>query len=200
MNIFKLETTCMIQNLPDHKKIKKPLINLIKKTNADYLKDESDYYGDLIQRLDWNDSKNFSRQWVKFLNPFLKKCFNLCTKKLGYQKVNITNLWFQQYNKNGKHGWHIHSENYTGVYYLKFSNKDGKTELIDPFSQNKKIIVNAKEGDVIIFPSYVIHRATEQLDTSEKIIVSFNFNFDLINPNLFKTIDNLKGKNSNEYI
>ena len=71
--------------------------------------------------------------------------------------------------------------------------------MIDPFSQNKKIVVNAKEGDVVIFPSYVIHRATKQFDNSEKIIVSFNFNFDLINPNIFRTIDNLKGKNSNEF-
>ena len=195
MNIFKLETPCMIQNLKDHKKIKKPLINLIKKTNADYLEDKNDYYGDLIYRLDWNDSKNFSRQWVKFLNPFLKKYFNLCAKKLGYQKVNITNLWFQQYNKNGKHGWHIHSENYTGVYYLKFSSKDAKTELINPFNHNPKMVINAKEGDIAIFPSYVIHRATKQIDDLKKIIVSFNFNFENINTNLFRKIDNLSAIN-----
>jgi len=200
MNIFKLDTPCIIQNLQEHKKIKKTLINLIKKTNADYLENKDHYYGDLIHRLDWNNSRNFSREWVKFLNPFLQKYFDKCAKKLGYQKVNTTNIWFQQYNKKGKHGWHIHSENYTGVYYVQLSNTDGKTELIDPFSKNKKIVINAKEGDVVIFPSYIIHRATEQLNDSEKIIVSFNFNFDSIDPSIFKKIDNLKGINTNEYI
>ena len=134
------------------------------------------------------------------MQPYLQKHFNECAIKLGYQKAITTNIWFQQYSKNGKHGWHIHSENYTGVYYVKFSSKDAKTELIDPFSQNKKMIINAKEGDIIIFPSYVIHRATEQQDNSEKIIISFNFNFDSIKPNLFKKIDNLKGININEFI
>ena len=97
--------------------------------------------------------------------------------------------------KNGKHGWHTHAQNYTGVYYVKFSNKDAKTELIDPFSQDKKIIINAKEGDIVIFPSYVIHRATEQKENSEKIIISFNINFTRIMPNLFSKINNMVGKN-----
>tara|TARA_A100000172_G_scaffold18469_1_gene10169 strand:- start:837 stop:1439 length:603 start_codon:yes stop_codon:yes gene_type:complete len=199
MNIFKVETPCIIKPLQEHKQIKKPLISLIKKTKSDFLKENNKYYGDLIHRLDWNDSQNFSREWVKFLKPYLQKYFNDCAKKLGYQKVNIINLWFQQYNKNGKHGWHIHSENYTGVYYLKFSNKDAKTELIDPFTKNKKIIINSKEGDIVIFPSYIIHRATEQKDDCEKIIISFNINFDSIDFNLFEKIDNLKGINSNEF-
>lgn len=194
MKKFKLETPCMIKNLKDHKNIRDTLISLIKDTKADYLESNNEYFGDLIHRLDWNRSQDYSREWVKFVQPYLQKYFNECASKLGYQKVNISNIWFQQYNKKGRHGWHIHSENYTGVYYVKFSSKDAKTELIDPFSQNKKIIINAKEGDIVIFPSYVIHRATEQQDDSEKIIISFNFNFDFIEPSLFKTIDNLKGK------
>ena len=86
------------------------------------------------------------------------------------------------------------------MYYVKLSNKSAKTELINPFSQNKKIIIDAKEGDVVIFPSYVIHRAPTQKEKTNKIIISFNINFEFIDPNLFKTIDNLKGKNTNEYI
>jgi hypothetical protein len=200
MNTFKLETPCIIKQLKDHTKIKDTLISLIKNTKADYLESKNKYYGDLIHRLDWNSSKDYSREWVKFVQPFLQKHFNNCAIKLGYQTAITTNIWFQQYNKNGEHGWHTHSENYTGVYYVKFSNKAAKTELIDPFSQNKKIAINAKEGDIVIFPSYVIHRATKQKDNSEKIIISFNFNFNLINPSIFKKIDNLKGINTDEYI
>ena len=81
------------------------------------------------------------------------------------------------------------AENYTGVYYVQFSNKCAKTQLIDPFSQNKKIEIEAKEGDIVIFPSYVIHRATEQKENLEKIIISFNINFTKILPNLFKKIN-----------
>ena len=46
-----------------------------------------------------------------------------------------------------------------------------------------------------MFPSYVIHRAPEQLNNSEKIIISFNINFLKILPELFVKINKLKGKN-----
>ena len=200
MNIFKLETPCIIQNLQDHKKIKKDLINLLNETESDFLQDNTEYFGDLIHRLDWSKSSDFSRKWVEFLKPYLHKQLKKFANKLGYQDIKFKNLWFQQYNENGKHGWHVHGDNYTGVYYVKFSDKSAKTELIDPFSQNKKIIIDAKEGDVVIFPSYVIHRAQIQKEKTNKTIISFNINFELIDPNLFKTIDNLKGKSNNEYI
>ena len=195
MKKFKLNTPCLIDSFKEHKKLKNTLISLIKETKADFLEQKDDYYGDLIHRLDWSQSTDNNREWVKHIIPSLQKHFEKYAKKLGYEKVDVTNIWFQQYNKNGKHGWHTHAQNYTGVYYVKFSNKDAKTELIDPFSQDKKIIINAKEGDIVIFPSYVIHRATEQKEDSEKIIVSFNINFTRIMPNLFSKIDNMVGKN-----
>ena len=200
MKKFKIETPCLIDKLKTHSKIKKELISLLKKTDSNFLESKNDYFGDLIHRLDWNNSTNFSREWVEFLQPYLHKHLKNFANVLGYQDINFINLWFQQYNQNGKHGWHIHSENYTGVYYVKLSNKSAKTELINPFSQNEKIIIDAKEGDVVIFPSYVIHRALTQKEKINKIIVSFNINFEFIDPNLFKTIDNLKGKSNNEYI
>ena len=192
---FKLDTPCTIGIFKEHKKIKDNLISLIKETNSDTLKTNNDYFNDLIHRLDWDKSKDVKRKWVKYLIPYLQKYFNEIANKLGYIEVDIKNLWFQQYNLHGKHGWHTHDDNYTGVYYLKFSKNSAKTELINPFSQNKKIIINAKEGDIVIFPSYVIHRATEQLENTEKIIISFNFNF--INPlkKLIEKINIMKGVN-----
>ena len=194
MKKFKLNTPCLLASFKDHEKLKDTLVSLIKKTKADYLNEQQGYYSDLIHRLDWSQSKDKNRKWVKYILPSLQNHFENYAKKLGYEKVDVTNIWFQQYNKNGKHGWHTHAENYTGVYYVKFSNKCAKTELIDPFAQNKKIIINAKEGDIVIFPSYVIHRATEQKEDSEKIIVSFNINFTKILHSLFSKIDNMIGE------
>ena len=194
MKKFKLDTPCLLDSFKDHKKLKDTLVSLIKETKADYLNEQQDYYSDLIHRLDWSQSKDKNREWVKHILPSLQNHFENCAKKLGYEKVDVTNIWFQQYNKNGKHGWHTHAENYTGVYYVQFSNKCAKTQLIDPFSQNKKIEIEAKEGDIVIFPSYVIHRATEQKENLEKIIISFNINFTKILPNLFKKINLMKSK------
>ena len=72
MNTFKLETPCIIKQLKDHTKIKHTLISLIKNTKADYLESKNKYYGDLIHRLDWNSSKDYSREWVNSFNLFYK--------------------------------------------------------------------------------------------------------------------------------
>ena len=194
MKKFKLNTPCLLDSFKEHKKLKNTLVSLIKKANVETLDQQYDYYSDLIHRLDWSQSKDKNREWVKHIIPSLEKHFEKYANKLGYQEVNITNIWFQQYNKNGKHGWHTHAENYTGVYYVQFSNKCAKTELIDPFSQDKKITIDAKEGDIVIFPSYVIHRATEQKGDLEKIIISFNINFTKILPSLFKKINIMESK------
>jgi hypothetical protein len=194
MKKFKLNTPCLIDSFKEHKKLKNTLVSLIKDTNADCLNEQQGYYSDLIHRLDWSLSNDKNRKWVKYIIPSLQKHLEKFANKLGYQDIDLTNIWFQQYNKDGKHGWHTHAENYTGVYYVQFSNKCAKTELIDPFSQNKKIIIDAKEGDIVIFPSYVIHRATEQKQDLEKIIISFNLNFTKIIPNIFDKISIMKGK------
>ena len=37
--------------------------------------------------------------------------------ELGYGEIRINRVWFQQYDKDSLHNWHLHENNYTGVYY-----------------------------------------------------------------------------------
>jgi predicted 2-oxoglutarate/Fe(II)-dependent dioxygenase YbiX len=97
-------------------------------------------------------------------------------------------MWFQQYVINDKHGWHTHAENYTGVYYLEMPEEAPKTELIDQYNINKKITIDAKEGDIVIFPSFIIHRAPKVQSDTRKTIISFNLEFYLIDEDIFKVI------------
>ena len=97
--------------------------------------------------------------------------FDRFFKELGFlNNYIIKNLWFQQYVPGDKHGWHVHADNYTGVYYLNFDGVD-KTQLINPY--DKAVIdIEAKEGDLIIFPSSVVHRCPTV--SANKTIISFN--------------------------
>ena len=67
---------------------------------------------------------------------------------------------------------------YTGVYYVEFEKDFPKTELINQFDQNKKIIVDVKEGDIVIFPSFIIHRSPVMKIKKRKTIISFNLEFE----------------------
>lgn len=172
---IKLDSFYLIDKLEEHNKVKKNLVNLINKSDAGSLTAYKQFK-DNIHNVDWNQATNFNRDWVKILKPYLQKQFDNYGKFMGFEKSIIKELWFQKYKKTGKHGWHIHGGTFTGVYYLQFTNKCAKTELIDPLSK-KVITINAKEGDVVLFPSYIIHQAKEQKNSKEKIIVSFNIEY-----------------------
>lgn len=158
----------------DHIFLKKELLDAINEQVSDSVKQHDDYYSDTVSRLDWNRKNDQSRKWIKILFKPLRNFFEDEISKLGLQGVGISALWFQQYNKNDQHGWHVHGDNFTGVYYLELDESSPRTQIIEPVSK-KLIEVEAKEGDIVIFPSVYIHRAPKVLSDKRKTIVSFNF-------------------------
>ena len=85
--------------------------------------------------------------------------------------MTIDQLWFQKYKQSSNHKWHIHSGNYTGVFYVKFPQDAPKTQLL----LNGKIAnLNTSEGDLIIFPSFIKHRSPPNKSNNDKLIISYN--------------------------
>jgi hypothetical protein len=188
---IKLGTTALLRPFKYHNEIKENLLSIINNSYNDSLNIKDQYYGDEIHRLDWSKHFDYTREWIKFVKPKLEEHFNECAKDLNYQNCEVRGMWYQQYTKNNTHGWHTHGENYTGVYYLEFPKGSPKTELIDQYNIKKKITINAEEGDVVIFPSFIIHRAPRVMNDIKKTIISFNLYLKLVNPSIFKIIDNL---------
>ena len=120
---------------------------------------------------------SFSLQFLKFADY------------LGFKKCMIYELWNQQYDNQGEHGWHVHGHNYTGVYYLNFNKDCAKTRLLDPYTKKYFIDIETEEGDIIIFPSSVIHTSQVQKTNFLKTIVSFNISFDDIKKDTYKNIN-----------
>jgi len=177
----KIENVCLQDKFKGHHKIKDNLIKKILSENkVDRLTEGKKKFENIlpmsINRSDWNNSENQDREWVKYFAPYLRINFDDMLSELGIDSnYRIDRLWFQHYIKSDIHDWHIHGGNYTGVYYVKFDGVN-KTQLINQFD-NSLIDIEAEEGDIIIFPSNVIHRFPRV--TNEKIIVSFNL--DIVN-------------------
>lgn len=194
MKKIKLSSFGLIEKFKEHSKYKKELLKHFKEKklniiNTNFNQHNQYQHEDNINNLDWIESRDFkNREWVKLIKTDLQKHFEKCANKLNLKGVVIKALWFQQYEKMGFHGWHIHEDNYTGVYYVDFKNNFAKTQLIDP-ATNKKIIIDAKEGDILIFPSYVVHCSPVQKIDRTKTIISFNLTFDRIDPNFIKKIN-----------
>ena len=99
----------------DHEKLKKSLIDKINKSNHN----DTNGINDSIEKFDWNIAKDIERDWVKELIQPIYSQLNVFAQKMGYRRLTIKQIWFQKYVKNSVHNWHIHGDNYTGVYYLK---------------------------------------------------------------------------------
>jgi len=186
-----LNSACILKKFDNHLKYKNDLLKLFEK-ESENIKQYTDYYSDNINKLDWSKCLDLERDWVKLIKDDLQEHFDYCANQLGYKKTTIIAIWFQEYLKNGTHGWHSHGNNYTGVYYVNFNKDCAKTQLIDPFNQNKIINVKANEGDIILFPSYVIHRSDIQKNDFKKTIISFNIEFIDINDSTLNKIKSLE--------
>jgi hypothetical protein len=181
MEIIKHQLNCyyILASLPEHNEIKDKVLFEIENNKQDSLFQMDQNYTDSISKVDWNREKDFERPWVKIALPPLLKFFEATKNLLEYDELLFHDIWFQQYINNDTHGWHTHAHNFTAVYYLELDKASPKTELIDPF-YGTKIIPNVKEGDVLVFPSFVVHKAPTISNNIRKTIVSCNLSY--INP------------------
>ena len=159
--------------IKNHFNIKDDILSEIDKCDDDNLSSVDSYYSDSISKLDWSKSSDTERPWVKIFVPEFCEDIKEIISSMCYYKISIKHMWYQQYLEGDTHGWHIHGQHYTGVYYLEFPEGSSKTEICSPFSLNKKQI-DVKEGDFIVFPAHLIHRGLPN-KTMRKTIVSFNF-------------------------
>lgn len=174
MRKFQLDCAYIIADFESHQKIKPDLLNMIACSESEHAishKAEVD-----ISRTDWNKNLDFSRSWVDYFVPFLIPKMKDMYLELGYDGFTIHELWFQQYYENSQHGWHTHSANFTNVYYLELPKDSPKTQIVNAFDQSKIIEIDVKEGDMVVFPSFVIHRAPINKSKDRKTIISYNVN------------------------
>ena len=187
MKKIKLNTLGLQEPFRHHKKLKAKLLNLINNSSSERDVRKDAYYGDSITKYDWNIATDFNREWVQYIKPYLQEQFDKFSRVLNHGSPLIKKVWFQQYNKDDYHGWHIHGDNYTGVYYLDFPRGSTPTELIEQGSLNK-ITIKAKEGDILIFPAFIIHRSPRIVKDIQKTIISFNIEMYSVNSSIFPKI------------
>ena len=139
-----------------------------------------------ITRCDWTTSRwDYNRKWFQLLQPYWHDHMTSVSKELGYEFFKLKEIWFQQYEQSSHHGWHVHGSNWTNVYYLELPTDSPKTEYISPYTQTDIHTFDIKEGDILTFPSLVIHRAPINLSKGRKTIISWNMDTELV-PKLYK--------------
>ena len=176
---YLLESTFIINPLEEHKQIKDEVLKLIDEQELfENLYDPND--GVNITKCDWGTSRwDRNRKWVNTLMKDLGPHLQNTIKEMGYVEFTLQEMWYQQYEKASGHGWHVHGQNWTNVYFLELPEGSPKTQFINPFDQTTISEFNVKEGDVLTFPSYVIHRAPINRGDERKTIISWNMDTEL---------------------
>ena len=174
MERFNLNNFYYVHSLSTHKYLKDILLNSI----SDFVENNCLVSeGQNISNTDWNIDSSLEREWF---NIFIKNngeeiidIYQNIYKNLDVSNKNIeiTNWWFQQYENNAYHGWHNHPESsFSNVYYLELPDQNEATELFSE-GNNENITIDAKEGDLVIFPGYIPHRAKNTSNKRRTVLV-----------------------------
>ena len=140
MKKIRIDDCIFHSKIKNHLKIKNDILFEIDKCPINSLHLESSYYSDSISKLDWYKNSDFNRPWVKIFLPEFCKDVEEIIFSMCYNRINLMELWFQQYLEGDTHGWHIHGDHFTGVYYLEFPEGCSQTEIVSPYNLTIKKI------------------------------------------------------------
>jgi hypothetical protein len=158
--------SAFIYDVPNHEEHKKNIIELIKKIPQNKYEN--------ISHTDWNLPPTMQKDWQHYFNKNIYTYFEDVFRDLTNFKVFKENSWFQWYETNDYHVWHTHPRcHFTSIYYLNLPNKNIKTVVkdLDNFKN-----FDVKEGQILTFPSFWIHKSPPNNYAESKIIISFNTN------------------------
>ena len=131
---------------------------------------------------------------INFINSFKNFLKHIMKDEFGWEyvpnKQRIVAMWAIINKKNSYNVLHNHQNCYlSSAYYIKKPKNSGHITFFDPkeaktyrFPEVEKhtpysaesVTIEAEEGDLLIFPSYLYHDVGVNLSDEERIVVSFN--------------------------
>lgn len=125
----------------------------------------------------WSDTRGvYSQELTDMLYnawwPFIKKA----GEDLGIQMKDLSAIsqhhpWFNMYEENNTFHWHTHDYQLVVLHYMELPDDVPTVFLIN----GECVTLDAKEDDVLIFPSFIPHTAAINRSGKRKLIYSTNF-------------------------
>jgi hypothetical protein len=169
MKHFSVDAPISIYEVPNHAEIKDILLSLI--DAAESMPTNSDL--ESISRSDWAVPDDVQRPYQEVVRDALLPTLSQFCSERKAGNLNMRNFWFQQYENTGDtHGWHVHPGSmYNLVYYVELPEGAPGTEL---YTEQVAVQPPVKEGDVIIFPSFLFHRSPPNTGSGRKTAIVMN--------------------------
>ena len=167
--VNKISAPFFINSVEDHMRHKEILLNFIDKFPENPF--------ERISKTDWNLHRDGDSGYLDYFHNFVVRDA-MCDVQRHLQSSSweIGSAFFQQYEEKSEHNWHNHNGcNFTNCYFLELPSEVYKTEILDPITR-RSLDYEAKEGDIITFPAYMIHRSKSNGD-GRKTTIAFNSDF-----------------------
>jgi hypothetical protein len=143
---------------------------------------------DLFNNLDHRVVVNVITSPIDIKTNILMEEVKLFEKDIGFN-LTSTQVWFQKYENNMDHTVHNHGPmGFSSVCFIEYSKIFHKpTTFVSPFGnyitgELERYEPDVEEGDIIFFPSNLLHYAPTNLSKLTRTIMSFNL---IINNNSF---------------
>tara|TARA_X000001036_G_C20309610_1_gene655870 strand:- start:97 stop:660 length:564 start_codon:yes stop_codon:yes gene_type:complete len=164
--------TVWVHSLKSHNEIKSNILDIIdryeQRGECPDPVTKTDFYDETLQ----TNFPDYFQVLSQKAEPLWKELCN----KYWTSDFGIMGVWFQQYYNNDFHGWHMHGNSSISMsYLLELDDRKYSTEFID-IERNTTFQLDVEEGDVIIFPSYTIHRSPLIRGDSRKTTIAINLN------------------------
>lgn len=159
---------------PGHQKIQKRVLEYIEDhPYAYYIQHEGDPEGS-GPYTDWDENdEEDAKYWLLYESYARDSIINVVKNEFLCEDAELTNYWFQQYTKNGCHGWHHHYGcMYHAIYYCELP--EGTPPTLVRLPGGFEFTPNVKEGDILIMPSIFMHTSPINTSNSRKTIIAVN--------------------------
>ena len=114
----------------------------------------------------------------------LSKEIELFEKDVGFNLIS-SEVWFQKYESSMDHAVHNHGPGgFSSVCFIEYDKHNhNPTTFISPFGnyitgELERYQPDVEEGDIIFFPSNLLHYAPTNLSKITRTIISFNLDID----------------------
>ena len=118
----------------------------------------------------------YAKDFLEIVQPYLEE-FHKVAK---YKFTRVTSIWCQKYKSRDYHVPHDHgSTGYSCVFYARMNaNVHKSTLFFSPFpaeeGSRESSSIAVDEGDLVIFPSGLMHMAPPHDSNQERVIISLN--------------------------
>lgn len=173
-------------------KVKNKFTNYCKKNQKEDFKGRS-YSNCLGWQSKDISSKDFVFEYLQeFINQSLSSQFSLKPNT----NIRIDNFWINISNKYASNDYHVHNgSHYSGCLYVQCGKQSGNIKINPNLNYNTdwmnfltedykntyhihpSVEIHPKEGMMIMFPSYLMHKVNNNLENIERISIAFNVSF-----------------------